>query len=85
MEIKRRLYGKEQEIRDKLDMTLKVLNDDYRVERSAALKNVIVNLLPSSKFYDWLSLNGKEGAQGKFPRVLKNEVLESWRNHLKNK
>ena len=80
-----RLYGKEQEIRDKLDMTLKVLNDDYRVERSAALKNVIVNLLPSSKFYDWLRLNGKDGAQGKFPRVLKKEVLESWRNHLKNK
>jgi len=79
------MYGKEQEIRDKLDMTLKVLNDDYRVERSAALKNVIVNLLPSSKFYDWLRLNGKDGAQGKFPRVLKNEVLESWRNHLKNK
>ena len=65
-----------------------VITDDlafYRVERSAALKNVIVNLLPSSKFYDWLRLNGKDGAQGKFPRVLKNEVLESWRNHVKNK
>ena len=77
-----RLLGKEQEIRDKLDMTLKVLNDDYRVERSAALKSVKVNLLPSSKFYDWLRINGKEGAQGKFPRVLKKDMLENWRNHL---
>lgn len=80
----KRLYGKEQEIRDKLDMTLKVLNDDYRVERSAALKNVMVNVLPSSVFHDWLRINGKDGAQGKFPRVLKEKMLESWRNHLKN-
>jgi hypothetical protein len=79
-----RLFGKEQEIRDNLDMTLKVLNDDYRVERSAALKNVIVNLLPSSQFYDWLRINGKDGAQGKFPRVLKEKMLESWRSHLNN-
>jgi len=70
------------EIRDKLDLTLKVLNDDYRVERSAALKNIVVNLIPSSKFYEWLKLNGKLGAQVKFPRVLKKEMLESWRTHL---
>lgn len=79
-----RLAGKEIEIRDKLDMTLKVLNDDYRVERSAALQNIMVTLLPSSKFYDWLRLNGKAGAQGKFPRVLKKETLENWQNYLEN-
>lgn len=77
-----KLYSKTNEVRDKLDLTLKVLNDDYRVERSAALKNIIVNLIPSSKFYEWLKLNGKLGAQVKFPRVLKKDMLESWRNHL---
>jgi hypothetical protein len=77
-----RLCNQVNEIRDKLDLTLKVLNDDYRVERSAALKNIVVNLIPSSKFYEWLKLNGKLGAQVKFPRVLKKEMLESWRTHL---
>ena len=79
-----KLKKKTNEIRDKLDMTLKVLNDDYRVERSAALKEVIVHLLPSSKFHEWLRLNGKDGGQGKFPRVLKKEMLENWRTHLNN-
>ena len=77
-----RLCNQVNEIRDKLDLTLKVLNDDYRVERSAALKNIVVNLIHSSKFYEWLKLNGKLGAQVKFPRVLKKEMLESWRTHL---
>ena len=77
-----RLVGKENEIRDKLDMTLKVLNDDYRVERSAALKAVVVKLLPTSKFYEWMSINGKEGSQNKFPRVLKKEMLTNWREFL---
>ena len=77
-----KLYSKTNEIRDKLDLTLKVLNDDYRVERSAALKNIIVNFVPSHKFYEWLKLNGKLGAQVKFPRVLKKDMLESWRDHL---
>jgi hypothetical protein len=79
-----RLYNKIEEIRDKLDLTLKILNDDYRVERSAALKNVMVNLVPSRKFYEWLKLNGKLGAQVKFPRVLKKDKLKSWRSHLAN-
>ena len=78
-----KLMGRENEIRDKLDMTLKVLNDDYRVERSAALKAVKLNLLPSIKFYEWMRINGKEGSQNKFPRVLKKELLENWRNYLK--
>ncbi len=76
---------KVEEIRYKLDMTLKVLNDDYRVERSAALKNIVVHLVPSHVFYDWLKVNGKDGAQSKFPRVLKNDLSESWRNFIKDK
>ncbi|PCJ65984.1 MAG: GH3 auxin-responsive promoter [Bacteroidetes bacterium] len=76
------LMEKGNEIRDKLDMTLKVLNDDYRVERSAALKAVKVHLLPTLKFYEWMSLNGKEGSQNKFPRVLKKEMLDNWKAFL---
>jgi hypothetical protein len=26
--------------------------------------------------------NGKEGGQHKFPRVMKNERLESWKEHV---
>lgn len=78
----RTLEDRKVEIRNKLDMTLKVLNDDYRVERSAALKDIFVNLIPSSLFYNWLRSNGKDGAQVKFPRVLKNEQMESWHNYL---
>lgn len=79
------LRTKENEIRNKLDLTLKVLNDDYRVERSAALKDVKVNLLPTSSFINWMRMNSKEGAQNKFPRVLKKEMQLNWRNYLKNK
>ncbi len=76
------IRGKAQEIKVKLDMTLKVLNDDYRVERSAALKAINVKLLPSGSFYNWMRENGKEGSQNKFPRVLSKELLKKWRAHL---
>ena len=69
-------------IREKLDFTLKVLNDDYRVERSAALKEIIVHLLPTETFHTWLRENGKEGAQNKFPRVLKKDMLKNWKEYL---
>lgn len=69
-------------LRARLDEHLKVLNDDYRVERSAALKNIIVETLPVSVFYDWMRKHGKEGGQHKFPRVLKNERFEDWRAHV---
>lgn len=77
-----RLYEKTDEVRHKLDMTLKVLNDDYRVERSAALKDIHVYLVPSHFFYDWLRKSGKEGAQHKFPRVLNKTMLQSWKEYI---
>jgi hypothetical protein len=70
-------------IRQRIDENLKILNDDYRVERIAAIKNVIVEVLPSKVFYDWMRKRGKEGAQNKFPRVVKNKVLEEWESYLK--
>lgn len=79
------LYSKANEIRNKLDMTLKVLNDDYRTERSAALKEVFVHLLPTSYFIEWMKKQGKLGAQNKFPRVLKKDMLERWKSFLADK
>jgi hypothetical protein len=73
-----------QQMREAIDENLKVLNDDYRVERIAAIKDVIVEILPSKVFYDWMKKKGKEGAQNKFPRVLKSQQHEEWQEYLKN-
>ncbi|MFO7369427.1 MAG: GH3 auxin-responsive promoter family protein [Bacteroidales bacterium] len=59
-----------------LDKTLSELNDDYAVERKAALKNVIVEIVPVKAFYHWLKMKGKEGGQHKFPRVIGNQYTE---------
>jgi hypothetical protein len=74
--------GTDQHIKDRdafkqlLDKTLSRLNDDYAVERMAALKNVIVEVVPLKAFYDWLKMKGKEGGQHKFPRVIGNQFGE---------
>jgi predicted house-cleaning noncanonical NTP pyrophosphatase (MazG superfamily) len=69
-------------LRDKLDEKLKELNDDYRVERIAALKEVLVKVLPTDTFYKWMKMKGKEGGQNKFPRVLKKGQYEEWENFV---
>ncbi|ELR71820.1 putative auxin-regulated protein [Fulvivirga imtechensis AK7] len=69
-------------IRDKLDQHLKALNDDYAVERSAALKDVIVDILPVHTFYKWMESKGKVGGQNKFPRVIKNNQYDDWKNFI---
>ncbi len=71
-----------EEVKKRIDDNLKELNDDYRVERLAALKEVIVEVYPVKMFYDWMRLNGKEGAQNKFPRVMKNDRLLEWEKYL---
>ena len=67
-----------------MDETLCEINDDYAVERTSALKEVFVEVLPSKIFYDYLRSIGKEGGMNKFPRVLKGAQLESFQNYLKN-
>jgi len=69
-------------IRKHIDENLKILNDDYRVERIAAIKDVVVEVYPSSVFYDWMRRRGKEGAQNKFPRVLKGKAYDEWTSYL---
>jgi hypothetical protein len=74
------------EIRRILDETLCEINDDYAVERTSALKEVFVEVLPNDVFIDYMRSIGKEGAMSKFPRVLKNGALNSWQDYLeKNK
>ena len=68
--------------RDKIDEYLKSLNDDYRVERIAAIKDVFVEIYPPKVFFDWMKIHGKEGGANKFPRVLKKEQLTEWESFL---
>ena len=60
------------------------MNDDYAVERKHALKNVTLEVIPTSVFYDWMRSEGKEGGQSKFPRVLKGDHLHSWVEFIAN-
>ncbi|MEN2283652.1 GH3 auxin-responsive promoter family protein [Algoriphagus sp. SE2] len=73
------------DLKESLDAHLKALNDDYTVERLHALKEVKVNVVPSSLFYEWMKLQGKEGGQNKFPRVLKGEKTTSWLEFVQSK
>jgi hypothetical protein len=68
----------------KLDAFLSNLNDDYRVERLEAIRDVIVEVLPTKVFYEYMKLKGKEGSANKFPRVLKNSRISEWEDFLKS-
>ncbi|TKK66596.1 GH3 auxin-responsive promoter family protein [Ilyomonas limi] len=69
-------------LRTKIDEKLKMLNDDYRVERTSALKEVFLDVLPEEQFMQFMKLKGKVGGQHKFPRVLKGKMLEDWQKFL---
>ena len=69
-------------VRNKLDGYLNMLNDDYRVERIEAIKEVFVEILPSRVFSSWMKMKGKEGGANKFPRVLKNNILDEWEEYV---
>jgi hypothetical protein len=66
----------------RLDEYLAVLNDDYRVERTEAIREVYVEILPLQVFYDWMKTKGKEGGAHKFPRVLKETQRVDWEAHI---
>ncbi len=77
--------GDEQKIRGLIDKTLCEINDDYATARSSALKEVFVEVLPNDTFIEYMRLQGKEGAMHKFPRVLKDKMLDNWESFLKKK
>lgn len=68
----------------KIDEYLKVLNDDYRVERIAAVTDVFLEILPPGAFSNWMKIQGKEGGANKFPRVLKGEKYTQWEEYLQD-
>jgi GH3 auxin-responsive promoter len=70
------------ELVKKIDQHLKELNDDYAVERSSALKEVFMDVLPERKFMEFMASKGKVGGQHKFPRVLKGSMLLDWKAFL---
>jgi hypothetical protein len=65
-----------------LDKKLNELNDDYAVERKAALKDIFVEIVPVEKFYSFMTSKGKLGGQNKFPRVMKSAQLEEWKKFI---
>lgn len=69
-------------LRNKIDEHLKLLNDDYATERTSALKEVYLDILPEAAFMEFMQLKGKIGGQHKFPRVLKGKMLEDWKLFL---
>ncbi len=72
----------EELLQKRLDLKLMELNDDYKVERGHALREVTVRVLPTALFYEWMKEQGKEGGQNKFPRVLKNEKSQQWKEFV---
>ncbi len=72
----------ENDIKERLDFHLKDINDDYRVERSAALKDIFIKVLPDNAFIDFMATKGKLGSAHKFPRVLKGTLLKEWQTFI---
>jgi hypothetical protein len=70
-------------LKSKIDEHLKILNDDYRVERGHALKEIFVDVYPHGFFMEFMKHKGKLGSQHKFPRVMKGKMLEDWQEYLK--
>ncbi|RYF86947.1 MAG: GH3 auxin-responsive promoter [Chitinophagaceae bacterium] len=66
----------------RIDQHLCELNDDYAVERTSALKNILVEILPEETFLQFMTSEGKLGSQHKFPRVMKGKTLQDWNNFL---
>ena len=68
---------------ERIDKALCELNDDYRVERMEAIRHLDIDVLPTHIFYDFMKERlGKVGGASKFPRVLKGERYEAWKEFL---
>ena len=65
-----------------IDKKLGELNDDYAYARKYTLKKPIPVVIHANQFYAYLNSLGKAGSQTKFPRVMKKEQFESWKEFL---
>lgn len=70
------------DLRVRIDQKLMELNDDYAVERQSALKDIYLEVLPESKFMEFMHAKGKIGGQHKFPRVMKGKMLQDWQRFI---
>lgn len=61
-----------------IDRQLKLVNDDYTVERSSVLKGIQMVVVPPAIFYKWQEKQGRIGGQYKFPRVLRKDLFAEW-------
>lgn len=68
-----------------IDKHLCELNDDYAVERTSALKEIFIQILPEETFMAFMEAQGKVGSQHKFPRVLKGKMLKDWEAFLERR
>lgn len=66
----------------KIDEYLCQLNDDYMVERTEAITNLFIEVLPTKVFYEYMKKLGKEGSANKFPRVVRGERYAQWKAHV---
>ncbi|PKP53968.1 MAG: GH3 auxin-responsive promoter [Bacteroidetes bacterium HGW-Bacteroidetes-1] len=66
----------------KIDEYLNQLNDDYMVERTEAITDIFIEVLPTHVFYEYMKKLGKEGSANKFPRVMKGQRLDDWEKYL---
>lgn len=66
----------------RIDQHLCELNDDYAVERTSALKDIFIQILPEEVFMKFMEAEGKLGSQHKFPRVMKGKMLQEWNAFL---
>jgi hypothetical protein len=62
-------------IEELLDHILKILNDDYNVERMVAINNIIVEIVPLEFFHKWQNDKFKST---KMPRVLNEINYKEW-------
>ncbi|MEO7174996.1 MAG: GH3 auxin-responsive promoter family protein [Saprospiraceae bacterium] len=68
---------------DEIDKFLSEVNDDYRTERKSVLKNPVIEIVPTSNFYDFLEQSGKSTGQSKFPRVMKTDTFTTFLDFIK--
>lgn len=66
------------QVRQTIDQYLKETNDDYAVQRTALLNKISVEFIPGHWFYEWLASRGKMNGQSKVPRVIHDDIKESW-------
>ena len=60
-------------------------NDDYAIQRTALLKEITIEIVPTFWFYEWMASRGKMNGQAKVPRILNNDLKNSWLNFIMGK